>query len=334
MSDNSSADHKRTIIYCLIAVASIAVLLFAAELFFSSTESGGIVDDDPSANLSLPSVSPHKNDNVMEYIYNAPESDNDVRYDYHWEILKTALEKTKENYGPYIMARAKLMSETRQAFELLNKTGALTVMYLDTKPSLEKNLYPVRIPVDKNLCGYRIMLIRKDDQQKFNAIKTLDDLKKISIGQGNDWTDVDILKSDSFNIVTGSDYEGLFKMLVHKRFDAFSRSAVEILDEYEKRKDELKDLKIEDSLLLYYPLPMYFWFSKTEKGKKLAKRAKEGMEMMISDGTYDKIFLNSHGYKAEKLHLKKRRIFKVDNPFLTPETPFGDKQLWYNPINK
>jgi len=31
--------------------------------------------------------------NPMVYIYNSPESRLDVRYLYHWEILKTALDK-------------------------------------------------------------------------------------------------------------------------------------------------------------------------------------------------------------------------------------------------
>lgn len=271
-------------------------------------------------------------DSVMEYIYNAPESSKDNRYEYHWEILKTALEKTKKKYGSFKMTKSKFMTEKRQAFELINKSNQLTVMYLDTKPELESELLPIRIPVDKNLAGYRVMLVRKEDQSKMNSIKTLSDLKKISIGLGYGWIDVDILKYNKFNVTTGSNYEGLFKMLVNKRFDAFSRSVVEISDEFETRKHTLKGLKIEDSLLLYYPLPMYFWFSKNFKGQRLAARAKEGMEIMIHDGTYDLIFTKFHGNKAEKLHLKNRRVFEITNPFLGPETPFSDTKLWYNPL--
>jgi hypothetical protein len=31
---------------------------------------------------------------VMTYVYNAPESSLDVRYLYHWEILRMALERS------------------------------------------------------------------------------------------------------------------------------------------------------------------------------------------------------------------------------------------------
>ena len=322
-------------LFFIISLCALALIVFSIIKFvLIERDSECIRTLDTSVLIPHDSIiSPENTDNVMAYIYNAPESVNDKRYEYHWEILKTALEKTKNKYGPYLMKRAQTMTEKRQLFELSNDAQALTVMFLDTKPDFEKKLLAIHIPVDKNLCGYRVLLIRKEDQKKFEDIKELKDLKKMCIGLGYGWIDVDILRSNKFNVMTGSNYEGLFKMLVNKRFDAFSRSAVEVLDEYEERKENLKTLKIEDSLLLYYPLPMYFWFSKKEKGKLLAQRAHEGMEIMLKDGTYDRIFLKFHGAKTEKLHLKKRRIFKITNPYLVAETPFQDKRLWYNPID-
>src|SRR4051812_15165884 len=85
----------------------------------------------------------------MRYIYNRPESALDQRYEYQWEILRTALERTREKWGAFAMEPGVLMSEKRQTFELMHATGKLTVMYLGTTPELEKALTPVRIPVDK-----------------------------------------------------------------------------------------------------------------------------------------------------------------------------------------
>jgi hypothetical protein len=270
-------------------------------------------------------------DNVMIYRYHPPESSLDVRYQYHWEILRTALEKTRKKYGTYRMVPSEFMTEKRQALELMNATGKLTVMYLSTTPEFEKRLIPVRIPVDKNLGGYCIFLIRKEDQYKFNAIKTVDDLRKFTYGLGLGWIDVDILKANKFRVVTGSNYDGLFEMLNNKRFDIFLRAAVEILDEYDHRKDAMPDLRIEQNIVFYYPLPMYFWFPKTTEGKRLAARAEEGMRMMIRDGTYDRIFDKYQRHKIERLRLKYRKIFRIKNPFLGAETPFNDKRLWFDP---
>jgi ABC-type amino acid transport substrate-binding protein len=268
---------------------------------------------------------------AMTYIYHPPESSLDVRYLYHWEILRTALEKTAAKWGPFRMVSSEFMTEKRQAFEMKNATGKLTVMYLSTTPDFEKNLLPIRIPVDKNLGGYCIFLIRNGEQQRFASVQSLDDLHKFSYGLGLGWIDVDILRSNGFNVVTGSSYDGLFEMLANKRFDIFLRAAVEVLDEYDRRKTTLKDLAIEDSIIFYYPLPMYFWFPKTDEGRRLAARAEEGMRMMIRDGTYDAIFDKYQRHKIERLHLKSRRIYAINNPFVGPETPFADKRLWFDP---
>jgi len=267
----------------------------------------------------------------MKYIYHPPESALDVRYMYHWEILRTALDKTTDKWGPYRMVPSEFMTERRQAFELKNATGKLTVMYLSTTPEFERTLVPVRIPVDKNLGGYCLLLIRKDEKARFANIQSLDDLKKFRYGFGLGWIDVDILRASGFNVVTGSSYDGLFEMLVHKRFDIFLRAATEVLDEYDQRKERLPELCIEDHIIFYYPLPMYFWFPKTAEGRRLAARAEEGMRMMIADGTYDRIFDKYQRSKIERLRLKDRKIFSIPNPNVGPETPFADKRLWFDP---
>ena len=267
----------------------------------------------------------------MSYVYHPPESSLDIRYLYHWEILRTALEKTKPKWGPYQMRPSAFMTEQRQAFELKNATGRLTVMYLSTTPDFERNLVGIHIPVDKNLGGYCVFLIRKEERARFANVKSLDDLRPFSFGLGLGWVDVDILKASRLNVVTGSSYDGLFEMLVHKRFDIFLRAATEVLDEYDQHEAKVKDLAIEDRILFYYPLPMYFWFRKNTEGRRLAARAEEGMRIMIEDGTYDAIFDKYQRHKIERLRLKERRIIRIANPFVGPETPFNDKRLWFDP---
>lgn len=270
-------------------------------------------------------------ENAMRYLHHAPESPSDRRYLYHWKILETALEKTKQEDGPYVMESSEFMTEKRQAYELKNATGKLTVMYLGTTPEMERELVPIRIPVDKNLGGYCVFLIRKEGQRLFDAIETVDELRRFQFGLGLGWIDVDILRANQFRVVTGSSYDGLFEMVVNRRFDVFLRAAVEVLDEYEARRAAMPDLQIEEHLILYYPMPMYFWFSKTAEGRRLAARAEAGMWKMIQDGTYDRIFAQYQDLKIRRLNLAGRRIFRITNPFLGPETPFQDRRLWFRP---
>ena len=267
----------------------------------------------------------------MEYRHNAPESPFDRRYDYHWKILETALEKTTAKYGAYKLESGEFMTEQRQVFELKNETGKLTVLYLGTTPEMEQELIPVRIPVDKNLGGYCVFLTRPELQPEFDGVVSIDDLRRFSFGLGLGWIDVDILRANRFKVVTGSNYEGLFEMAQNGRFDAFLRSATEVIEEYEARKSKLSGLCIEPRLGLYYPMPMYFWFCKTAEGRRLAERAEEGMRIMIADGTYDRIFSQYQDAKIRRLDLAHRRFIRIANPLLGPETPLQEAKLWFDP---
>ncbi|HEX3108687.1 MAG TPA: transporter substrate-binding domain-containing protein [Thermoanaerobaculia bacterium] len=267
----------------------------------------------------------------MRYVYDGPESARDVRYQYHWEILRTALERTRPKWGDYLIVASEAMTEQRQRVELLNATGNLNVMYLSTTPEFERKLIGIHIPVDKNLGGYCVFLIRDGEQGRFANVRTLADLRRFSYGLGLGWIDVGILRANDLAVVTGSSYDGLFEMLEQKRFDVFLRAATEVLDEYEKQEGKENRLAIEQTIVLYYPLPMYFWFPKTEEGRRLAARAEEGMRMMIADGTYDQIFDRYQRKKIETLRLKERKLFAITNPNVGPETPFADKKLWFDP---
>jgi ABC-type amino acid transport substrate-binding protein len=269
----------------------------------------------------------------MSYLFHSPESSLDNRYEYHWTILRAALERTKPKYGEYLMVPSPMMAEKRQAQELKAGTGNLTVMYLSTTPDFERNLVPIRIPVDKNLGGYCVFLTKAENQPRFDAVKSLKDLRKFTFGLGLGWIDVEILRSNSFTVVTGSNYDGLFEMVRNGRFDIFLRAATEVLGEVEQRKTRFPELYIEKRILFYYPLPMYFWFAKTDHGRRLAARAQEGMWSMIEDGTFDQIFDRYHRASIESLRLKQRRLFRIENPFVGPETPFADKRLWFDPFS-
>lgn len=268
---------------------------------------------------------------VMRYRHNAPESALDVRYSYHWKVLEAALERNRRRYGAYRLETAEVMTEQRQRHELEQASGAVTVVYLGTTPEMERALVPVRIPIDKGLAGYNVFLIRRERVREFHAGMQLADLNAFRFGLGLGWIDVGILRANGLRVVTGSNYEGLFDMVNNGRFDVFPRSAVEVLDELKRRYERFPELAIEPSLLLHYPMPMYFWFARTEEGRRLAQRAEEGLREMLADGSFDRMFEAHYRDKITRLGLKQRRIIRITNPNLGPETPLDDARLWFDP---
>lgn len=147
------------------------------------------------------------------------------------------------------------------------------------------------------------------------------------------WQDVKVWRANGFKVVEGNNYNGLFDMTVKRRFDFFSRGIVEIINEYEQRKDQMPDLHIEETISVFYPWPFYFYFTKSEQGKKLAARVEEGLLSLFEDKeAFDPIFLKYNGEALKRHNLKSRKIFRIENPLLSPETPLDDKRLWYDPF--
>ncbi|ROQ24885.1 amino acid ABC transporter substrate-binding protein [Gallaecimonas pentaromativorans] len=274
------------------------------------------------------------NANPMLYRYHIPESAQDHRYDYHWALLKLALEQTSAQYGDYQLEPAPLvMSESRQ-FQALGGP-LLSVMISPADIENEKRFLPVRIPLDKGLIGYRVLLIRKERQAEFSRINNLEQLRKLTVGQGRDWRDVRVWQDNGFEVVQGSNYNGLFQMLLSGRFDFFSRSIVEVQDELAQRRQQMPDLAIEKSILIYYPWPFYFYFARTDAGQKLADRVQVGLMKVFNDPVlFDPLFNRFNGAKLAQLNLQERHVFYLENPFLSAETPLQNPELWLDPFNR
>lgn len=265
------------------------------------------------------------------FIHNAPEAADDHRYDYHWRVLRAALEATREKYGAYVLEPGEVMSEKLQVVEMQRPRGTLNTMVLDATQALEQALLPVRVPIDKGLLGYRVFLIHAEDQTRFAGVQSLEQLRQFRFGQQREWSDVAIYQAAGLPVVAGSSYEGLFRMLMLRRFDAFGRGLTEVTGELAHWRKKYPQMAIEKELLLYYPLPVYFWFPRTEEGRLRAQRVEEGMLRLVADGTLDRLFAEEYGAVIQSFQLDKRRILRIANPGLPPGQPFANKAYWFVP---
>ncbi|OZY86938.1 diguanylate cyclase [Cellvibrio mixtus] len=206
------------------------------------------------------------------------------------------------------------------------RTGRIDVMWAASDASIEEQVLPVRIPLLKGLLGHRIFLIHKNSQSKFDAVNTLDDLKKLKLGQGATWADTKILESNGLTVVKTQKYENLFYMLDGGRFDAFPRGVQEPWGEVNKIPG--LELAIEKRLMLVYKMPFYLFVSPDNPA--LARDIEKGLNAMIADGTFDHEFLNDPSIKKviELADLKNRKVFYLDNPALPKGTPVDRAELW------
>ena len=258
-----------------------------------------------------------------------PHSELDQRSLYRTAILTEALKKTIKTYGNFrIEKKFQAPSRNRALIELV-RGERINVHMVPTKIEWEDKTIPIRIPLTKGLLGYRIFLINKENLNVFSALKSLSDLKALSAGLREQWSITDAMRKLGFSVVTATNYEGLFGLLMRNRFDYFPRGINEIYSEFADRSDKYPDMIIEPTISLYLPLPVYVFVSPTDPD--LAERIEVGLQKMILDGSFDRIFFKYFGSVIKQSNLKQRKVFYVENPILSPETPLNQPDYWFTP---
>jgi hypothetical protein len=228
---------------------------------------------------------------------------------YFPQLLRLALEKTVASDGPFELRHyEQQLTSPRQAIELKNK-GKINVMWDGSNKQREEELLPVRISLLRQLNDYRVFLIRAEDIDKFHAIKTLDELRKLSAGAGVNWPSTDILRANGLPVVTSIAYEYLFPMLEVRRFDYMPRGIYEAW--YEQRIHATKGFVIEDSIFLHYSVPFYFFVNRDDT--RLAARIERGLRIAMRDGSFDKLFNSFPSFRRSEAEIVagKRRIFEL-----------------------
>jgi len=251
----------------------------------------------------------------------------DPKQSYFVDLLTLALEASKEKFGDYQMQGVAIEMAQGRTSIMLERNAYIDVAWRMTSKELEQHLQAIYFPLLKGMMGYRIFIIRKNDQHFFNKNISLQALKLIPLGQGYNWPDTDILVGNGFNVTRGYD-NYLLKMLAHKRFDLFPRAIHEPWLEI-KGKPEFM---VEKKLMLKYPAPIFFFVN--QANKRLQQRLNYGLNELLNTGKFEQFFLN-HPVTAgilDKANVSSRAIFTLNNPLLSEQTKIllKDQRLWIN----
>lgn len=250
---------------------------------------------------------------LTEMTVRMPSSPDDSQQatpaNYFNKLLQLALDKSTDEYGPYRLISLQSAVDTNERFAELRRGGNVDLLWSMTSPRLERDFVAIKASLLKGLGNNRIFLIREDSQEKFNHIKTLEDLKKLTAGMGTSWPDTFIMRANHLPVVTQESHN-LFIMLAGKRFDYFSRGLYEVWDEQEHNAK--LGIVVEKSILLNYDAPTYFFVRKGSE--KLAKRIEKGLAIADADGSWDALFFSIPGFKKGFQELKEhnRRVFHLN----------------------
>ncbi len=237
-------------------------------------------------------------------IYPQPEAVTDKLTRYPQKLLEMALAKSG---GQYQMRLSDVKMQQARGMALLKEGKGIDIVNYMASEERERDFLPIRIATDKGLIGTRLLLVRKDQLDKFRRISNVHELKKLGAGQREDWPDTEILRANGFTVHTTSNYDLLFKLLESGGIDYFPRNVVEIWDEAQQHAGH--ELVVEPTIMLRYPAETYFFVNRNNPG--LAAAVKLGLQRMIADGSFDKLFDEYHHEVLAKAKLKDRRVFDL-----------------------
>jgi hypothetical protein len=230
---------------------------------------------------------------------------------YTYQLLDAALERSVERYGPY---RAEpLLTETSVA-RLRKEAVKGDLVNVLVGPPVSDDVFPIDIPLDKGLMGYRVAFIRANEQGRVDQVRDIEDLRQLRVGHGAQWFDTPILEHNNLNVVKAMELEPLFQMLEHGRFDLLPRGITELLPEYDHYVKGSPTLAIDQHLLIHYPQAKYVYVSPS--APRLAQRIRYGLEEMQKDGSFDRLFDRYFSRPIADLRLGQRTLIELDNPSL------------------
>ena len=248
-----------------------------------------------------------------------------------WDFLIAALDHTISAYGPYVIdAYSEPMSTQREIEEVISGRLINVIASDPGHPDLNAQTIPIAIPIDKGLLGYRVALIRRDNQARINEVNDIQGLRLLSVGQGQDWGDVPVYRFNGIPLVTSSHYNLLFPMLAHRRFDLFPRGVLEITPELVSFHAQYPDMAIETHLLIRYFYAQFFYVNNAYP--MIAQRIRDGLEAMRKDGSFDALFQKNFAQAVAGLHLERRVLIELKNPFVPSWVPVERKELWLDPV--
>ena len=234
---------------------------------------------------------------------------------FHFELVDAALEITRPEFGDYIIEPYGLAPTAKRQAILLSEGTLLNLQWASPGTPISQ-ADVVQIPFDflQSILGYRICLINSKTRVNLADAAPPGDLKKIRIGQGYDWTDVEVYRHNQIPIFVYPGLENLIPALGLNRIDCLALGANEVQFKYEDLKKKYPFLKVDPSLILYYHFPIYFYVSK--KHPELAQRMTIGLDKLQKSGAYAALFNKHYAQYLAPLNLQNRKIICLVNPYL------------------
>lgn len=241
----------------------------------------------------------------------APLMDDDPRAYYTQALIELAFAETPED-GPGHVVFSTTPHERLRIEAQLEKGSRINVYLMPGTNPYDARFLRVDVPVDRGLLGLRVGVIRRDDRDRFQEIRSLGDLSQIRIGSVLGWQLTDILRHNGLTTEVVDTFDDLYRLLDRNRLDLISRGATEVLREQAEKRFDHPDAVIDSALLLRLPLAFYIYVSPTHPA--LHRRIETGLQRALANGRFHALFQQWFSHDLEVLALDQRHIIDLSVP--------------------
>ncbi|QYK01482.1 hypothetical protein [Shewanella psychrotolerans] len=249
------------------------------------------------------------------FFINNAASKHDQRYQYSYELLELIIEATNSDFGEGSMQISNIVMSRNRTFRELQEGGNVNVVAEAANSLWNEKLIPIMIPIRRGIQGFRLFIIKQENQAILADITTLTQLMSLETGSGSQWSTKVAMQQAGFEVIESTQYDSLFNMLSKGRFVTFGRGVNEVFLEIKRFKQYYPDFVVDEYIALHIPLATYYYVSPSKP--RLAKRIKIGLQRIIDNGQFEQLFYRHHCDSLLASKLNERRIFKINNPHVS-----------------
>lgn len=225
---------------------------------------------------------------------------------------------------PADLVNAPHASEQRHLHELT--AGRTHINLLPVSPNRlqlvrEGRLRMIPVPLERGLLGWRAPFVLQSHAEALSHIRTLDDLRSLTIGQGVNWWDVSIYRQAGITtreVQAWRDGEFAEQMLTGV-IDLFPMGLEEALSYFLPHfQQRYPQLVLDQFLLLKYPWYRFVWVSPHPSADTLYQALQTGFDIICANGEFESTWARMRQLPPAD-SWKKRTVIHLDNPFYSPD---------------
>lgn len=231
---------------------------------------------------------------------------------YGYRLLQLALEHCGQ---PYELEVSRDPVSAQRALAML-EDGHCDVLDGGASPETVRAFLTVPFPLDFGLSGIRLCLIHRNARSRMDAIDSLAGLRRLRLGQGPRWIDVDILRAAGLR-VDEAQFESLFPMLERQRFDALPLGLEEAHDHLRRFQRLAPSVEVYEHLAIRYRFARVFHV--TPRRPELVAALLNGLQRAHAQGQMLAVLRSLPAVAAylDGQRQPPRRIVDLPNPWWT-----------------